>query len=353
MIIDTNNPNICHLFRSYSSDIKHINTPSAKQNSKEILVEKYNTNLNSNVLQDFYLATDTKIYVDDIEVDPNYTPNDITSHLFQINDKILKYKVSILFTTNHGYEILSQVATIKFSNITNEHIKNYLTLKNDEIQLFKLDIQAATECFSHTIEGDINTIKGISITEVTKNFMLLTRLEQFKHLGSVGNIPTKIDVYRVATRGIIKYNNQYVFLRTKSFISDESCLDSPGGGLYFVENIEHAFIREIKEELGFSITNIFDIGIIDEYVELNRSIIGSYTKLTKQIYFFAEVVATSKHSRLDYELECILGEEYIDTNDVISVLNNQILNEDITNIWKERELLAHTSFIKLSQNKKD
>lgn len=93
-------------------------------------------------------------------------------------------------------------------------------------------------------------------------------------------------------------------------------LETPGGGIDNNENFHEALRREVKEELGYEIKDIVEIGtIIDMYNVIHR--------ITQSTFFYASLVSNEKEETHFTELEKTLlkGVEWYSLDEMIEVLN--------------------------------
>lgn len=106
--------------------------------------------------------------------------------------------------------------------------------------------------------------------------------------------------------------------------------ETPGGGIDQNETPEEAFLRECKEELGYEVEILSDIGIIkDEYALLSRKNINYYFLAKTKKYAGKHFVSSG-----DSLIEKIL---YLPIDEVIS-LYEKLPNHDIPYLLKRREL---------------
>ncbi len=57
--------------------------------------------------------------------------------------------------------------------------------------------------------------------------------------------------FRVTIKGICRKEGKTLFIKRPN-----GSIELPGGGLEFGENIQHGLIREVKEELGLTVTHV-------------------------------------------------------------------------------------------------
>ena len=98
-------------------------------------------------------------------------------------------------------------------------------------------------------------------------------------------------------------------------------LETPGGGIEADEDFHEALKREVKEELGYEIKNIKEIGtIIDMYNLIHR--------ITQSNFFYASLASDKPKERslTDSEKKLFKGVEWLTLDEMIQSLNPENKN---------------------------
>ncbi len=151
-----------------------------------------------------------------------------------------------------------------------------------------------------------------------------------------------IEKVRDTVRAIIKNQNNEILL-LKIDCSDafgvRKHYETPGGGVEENETLIEALVREIKEEVGYEITNIKEIALVSiQYNILKR--------IDKGYFFYCEALKKVRKNLLDYEKDVIKGSKWIKIEDLekiyldknIDLVGKMIYQRDYLIIKKVKEL---------------
>ena len=130
---------------------------------------------------------------------------------------------------------------------------------------------------------------------------------------------SKISHLRNTVRVFLENDERkYALLRIigEDIFGKRNHLETPGGGIEADEDVYEALKREVREELGYEIENITEIGtIIDMY-----NIIG---RITQSTFFYASLSSDKKEAIHLTELEKTLlkGVEWYSLDEMAELLN--------------------------------
>ena len=120
----------------------------------------------------------------------------------------------------------------------------------------------------------------------------------------------------------------------------------PGGGKEFGESFTDTLIREVKEEVGYSIKTIFDkVGVITEYNTAQEKIYD-YFKMTSE-YYFVKIDRNLHFQKLDdYEEKLKFEPKWINIKDAYDNNKETIKNNKNISSWIKRETLVLEELLK-------
>lgn len=130
---------------------------------------------------------------------------------------------------------------------------------------------------------------------------------------------SKMNQIRNTVRVFLEDNQgRYAVLRIvgEDIFGKRNHLETPGGGIEDGEEMQEALKREVKEELGYEIKNITEIGtIIDMYNVIHR--------ITQSTFFYASLVSEKKEAIHLTELEKTLfkGVEWYSLDELLKLLD--------------------------------
>ena len=140
---------------------------------------------------------------------------------------------------------------------------------------------------------------------------------------------------RNAVRGIILTNNNEIVLmhiNTQDIFGKRDHYELPGGGIKQNEDGISALKREIKEETGFIIDNISEVGIIDiQYNPLNR--------IDIQHYYKAQVIDKVLPSLTNYEKDVFENIVFVPIENITNFYNT-FKTEGVGKLIHTRDLIA-------------
>lgn len=171
---------------------------------------------------------------------------------------------------------------------------------------------------------------------------LITHLDQHK-LGYISKADKPIDRVRRAARAVLVNDVGQIavmhFTKTGSY-------KLPGGGIDKGESIESALQREVREETGYEITDIHELGIVEE----DRYYCGMH----QTSHCFSAKVGQFVGTELT-EGEAAQGMELVwaaSIEDVISAItSNSILDESKDEIGHEMMKLREVAILRAAEQK--
>lgn len=153
----------------------------------------------------------------------------------------------------------------------------------------------------------------------------------------LGGIPEFMDtISRYGSRGVLVDNMLNVAMM---YMSKSNLYKLPGGGVNDGENMEDAFLREIKEETGYEAEIIHELGYIEEHKKRNDFMQFSYCYIAK---------AQKRQNTMLSESEIQLGMvvKWMTQDRALEVMNYSVLNcEDYSTkfmILRDKTILEKT-----------
>lgn len=152
----------------------------------------------------------------------------------------------------------------------------------------------------------------------------------------------RIDRKRKTVRAIlVNSKKEIALLHIKGIdkFGNRDHYETPGGGVENNEEFISALIREIKEEIGYSINNIKEIGHIDiQYNLLNR--------IDEGYFYYAEIAEYIGRDLNEYEKDLFKEIKWININDIDEIycdyqvenVGKMIHKRDYKMIKKAKEL---------------
>ncbi|QYR22551.1 NUDIX domain-containing protein [Paenibacillus sp. sptzw28] len=135
-----------------------------------------------------------------------------------------------------------------------------------------------------------------------------------------GGTPELLDlISRYGSRGVLLDD---MLNTAMMYMSKTNLYKLPGGGINEGENIKDAFLREVKEETGYSAEIIHELGYIEEHKKRNNFLQFSYC-------FIAQAHDSSSNTMLsESELELGMVVKWMTLDKALEVMNYSILNCD-------------------------
>ena len=161
---------------------------------------------------------------------------------------------------------------------------------------------------------------------MNSHFPLILELDDRKFVETA--VPKNFEL-RKAVRGIIQNKkNQFAVL----YSTKDNYHKSPGGGSEKDENYEQTLLREIKEEIGFDVEIIDQVGLTIEYI-------NSWSRIHLHYYFWAETTGHEKElTHTEKEKNDGLIVQWYDLETLIQKYQSDLPSGLKRNIIKEREL---------------
>lgn len=155
-------------------------------------------------------------------------------------------------------------------------------------------------------------------------------MKKFQEFIEIGFDTTFVDIKRIAARAVIVEDSKVLMIHAKKY--DDYTF--PGGGLEDGETPESTCIREAKEEIGYRVSIISELGSVVEY----RTVQGSKLRNNNMYYYCKkhEFVGTNL---LDYEKELGFEAVFIDPKKAIKI------NEKRIKITGDNTYLSQANFI--------
>lgn len=144
---------------------------------------------------------------------------------------------------------------------------------------------------------------------------------------------TTIENKRKIVRGIILNNkNQVAILKIErdDIFGKSNYFETPGGGLEDNESLVDGLKREIDEELGYSIEDVKEIGIVEDYYNLLK-------RKNINHYFLARVKEKTHIHHESFGDQYIKDILWVSIEKAIEMYENT-LNYGISKLVKDREL---------------
>ena len=146
-------------------------------------------------------------------------------------------------------------------------------------------------------------------------------------------------VERVTCRGIIVEDNR--ILLSHETVEDDWLI--PGGGLEENETLEECCIREVEEEMGFTVRPINQVSTVNLYFKMSKTVNVSH-------YFECEIISECERRLLDYEIEVGITPEWLELDKALRIFSKYELyrKENISKYYLySREFLALEHYMKL------
>ena len=144
---------------------------------------------------------------------------------------------------------------------------------------------------------------------------------------------TYIDNIRYISRGIlINDKNEVALNKLHGFdmFGSRDYYETPGGGKKDNETQEEALYREMKEETGYEVEIIEELGMVDDYYNLIHRNNKNHYYLCKPLRFIGK-------SLEDYETIMIERLEWIDLDKAIEIFKNMNISP-VSRLVRNREL---------------
>ena len=144
---------------------------------------------------------------------------------------------------------------------------------------------------------------------------------------------TYIDHVRYVCRGVLLNDkNQVALNKLHGFDSfgDRNYYETPGGGKKDNETLKEACLRELKEETGYEVEIIKELGMVDDYYNLIH-------RNNKNYYYLCKTIRFAGKSLENYEKSMIEELVWVDIDTAIS-LYEKMTNSGVAILVRNREL---------------
>lgn len=131
-------------------------------------------------------------------------------------------------------------------------------------------------------------------------------------------------ISRFASRGILFDNDFNVAM---IHMSRNGCYKLPGGGIEKNETREDAFLREIREETGYSAKIIGELGYIEEHKLRNKFMQRSYCYIAKAGQSKSDIMLSNNEKKLGFEVAWMsLDEALIAMKNSLEICDEYTMN---------------------------
>jgi len=137
----------------------------------------------------------------------------------------------------------------------------------------------------------------------------------FKDFVEKGFDKSVVDIKRIAARAVIVEDGKVLMIHSTKY----NDYTFPGGGLEDGETPESTCIREAKEEIGYRVSIIKELGSVVEYKNLNGARLRNHN-----MYFYCKKHEFCGTNLLDYEKDLGFETILIDPRDAININNKRI-----------------------------
>ncbi len=296
-----------------------VNIMNVAKNKALAVIEKFN------VENDVVIGADTVVRVgEEILLKPkDYNDAYRMISLYKENDVEVISGVCVAYVINGkvNIETFFDISWIKFSNLTDENIKQWLDQEDYLDCSGAIKIEKVQEIFEVEIEGSMSNIIGLPLEKLTSLHLAHLEDDRFDVLYEE-QIETPLRRTRSTSR-IIPYDGEHVYFLKQTNRTNELGYILIGGGCTLDEEILEAGQRELLEEAGIVVDNIKPLGVSYIYHERPDAYLGMDKFWVHQFMSFAKVVEFKHHERLEYEENMIKGVEKVTLDKAIEMFEEQ------------------------------
>ncbi len=218
-------------------------------------------------------------------------------------------------------ETFVETSWVRFKNITEEGIKNWLA-EDDYLGCSgAIKIEKVQKYFDVEIEGSISNIIGLPLEKLTTFYIAHMEHEKYPTLYE-DLIETPITRTRSTSR-VIPFDGEFVYFVNMKDKTDDIGYTLIGGGCTLFEDIMEAGKREVIEETGFIVADLEPLGVSYIYHERPDEFLGYDKFWVHQFMSFARIVEVKEHHRLDYEVDMISSIDKMTIDEAIIVFKEQ------------------------------
>ncbi len=296
-----------------------VNIMNVAKGKALAVIEKYN------VKNDVVIGADTIVRVgEEILLKPkDYDDAYRMISLYKENDVEVISGVCVAYVINGevNIETFVEISWIKFNNITDESIKNWLA-QDDYLDCSGgIKIEKVNDLFDVEVEGSISNIIGLPLEKLTSLHLAHIADDRFEVLYE-DEIETPLRRTRSTSR-IIPFDGEYVYFLNQTNRTNDLGYILLGGGCTLDEEILEAGKRELIEEAGIVVEDVKPLGVSYIYHERPDEYLGVDKFWVHQFMSYGKVVEFKQHERLEYEQNMIKGVEKVTIDEAIRMFSEQ------------------------------
>ncbi len=296
-----------------------VNIMNVAKNKALAVIEKYNVD------NEVVIGADTIVRVgEEILLKPNdYDDAYRMISLYKENDVEVISGVCVAYVVEGkvNLETFIEISWIKFKNVTDEGIKNWLS-QDDYLDCSgAIKIEKVQNIFDVEVEGSMSNIIGLPLEKLTSLHLVHIVDDRFAVLYE-DQIETPLTRTRSTSR-IIPFDGEFVYLIKQTDRTNNLGYSLIGGGCTLDEEILEAGQRELLEEAGIVVDGVTPLGVSYIYHERPDEYLGIDKFWAHQFMSFGRVVEFKQSERLDYEENFIKGIEKVTLDEAIKMFSEQ------------------------------
>ncbi len=296
-----------------------VNIMNVAKNKALAVIEKYNVDNEVVIGADTIVRVGEEILLKPKDYDDAYR----MISLYKENDVEVISGVCVAYVVNGkvNIETFIEISWIKFNNITDEGIKNWLS-QDDYLDCSgAIKIEKVQSIFDVEVEGSMSNIIGLPLEKLTALHLAHLVDDRFEVLYE-DEIETPLRRTRSTSR-IIPFDGEFVYLIKQTDRTNNLGYSLIGGGCTLDEEILEAGQRELLEEAGIVVKNVTPLGVSYIYHERPDEYLGVDKFWAHQFMSFAKVVEFKQPELLDYEENFIKGIEKVTLDEAIKLFSEQ------------------------------
>ncbi len=295
------------------------NIKNVAKNKALAVIEKYNVDNDVVIGADTIVRVGEEILLKPTDYDDAYR----MISLYKENDVEVISGVCVAYVVNGkvNIETFIEISWIKFNNVTDESIKQWLALDDYLDCSGAIKIEKVKGLFEVEIEGSVSNIIGLPLEKLTSLHLAHIVDDRFEVLHE-DQVETPLRRTRSTSR-IIPFDGEFVYFIKQTNRTNDLGYSLIGGGCTLDEEILEAGQRELLEEAGMVVENVTPLGVSYIYHERPDDYLGVDKFWAHQFMSFAKVVEVKNHERLDYEENFIKGIEKATIDEAIQIFTEQ------------------------------